>query len=1170
MKKMLSLILCTLMLLTLIPVTAVTAHADTGSINVKSIEYEGTQPVQLMEGFDMSVYVKNGADETGDEINIEYDQYALSKLNYKVTYEDLKDSGKVKTETLWGYEIAQRMQGDGLMTSGDHNGDTPWKAGEKYTAIVNAGGAKCEVRIEIIENPYESLRYLGTGAIPIVEGEDDFADGNGLYKTGACFEAKLKDGRTEQGTLDQIEKAAGNAEIAKYCTRDSSDWAVGKTYPVWFGCNGVGWSGNICISDKSSFTGLTYTASESEEPVRISPDDCYWDADGNLYYTLMLVEDLEFTVTLSAAGKEKYGLEGDTFKGTWDKITERFGVSLSEEDNLGENWKIDGTTVYYITMRIGDGHCSVPVVIEGEPVFDEPAKEFEYIKLKNPNEVLELIEGIDAERCENGVFYYNPLGVCNPVVTVKLTNEAKRYYGFDDDTLTLPWYQFYDQCYNAFADGSSPDKDSWRLRSDGVYICPVWIKNGTDHELILDVPVKLIPETQVKSVQPLGSAVELVTKVDSYVGYSESSNEFAVYHLQNAITEGRAKFRVTLNDGTMVEGTGAEIYEKLGYSGRLPLGDDMYEVQRTAPWNVGEAGHSLMVYFGKKSCTVPVTLSDPWVSSIELVNSTYLADIYDVDDDLFGEDVQLKLTLTAAGKTKFGKSTMTGTVVELQEALGGIGFNYYAEDSYAEKVGEEYKVTVSMGGCKTTLPVKIVEGTKVALTAANFPDANFRAYLEETYDKDGYVIAEAVTEINCQGWGIKDLTGIQLFPNLRDLNCSGNELTKLSINSANLRKLSCYGNKLTVLDVSDCPNLTYLDCDGNSVGTLDVSENLALEMLYCADNGLRTLDVSKNTSLTLLYCAYNELTALDVSKNTALIELNCGDNPLPTLDISKNLALETLYCDNNKLTTLNVSNNTRLEKLDCSYNQLTVIYLPGTKAETNVLSRIAASFAPATYTDETNTVALTELDCSGNYLSEIDASSCKNLEVLICMKNNKSLTVIVDQLDRVALTTIGTENVKVRDTTGIQSGTEVSGRILSADVAQMTLVNGSGKVVRTTWGVEGAYRFVAVPAGTYTLKLSDGINEKEYQVTISDTGVTGLPDNIPLAKLGDVNMDGVVDVYDLQRLYEHATQLNVLEGYYALTLADINGSGNAETNMQALFEQLTKTSKEGIDSAKTG
>ncbi len=151
--------------------------------------------------------------------------------------------------------------------------------------------------------------------------------------------------------------------------------------------------------------------------------------------------------------------------------------------------------------------------------------------------------------------------------------------------------------------------------------------------------------------------------------------------------------------------------------------------------------------------------------------------------------------------------------------------------------------TVCASGASTPHRGDIVLTRAINVTAANFPDDNFRDFiLSQEYGKDGAIINSeraALKEIDVSREGIADLKGIELFPNLEKLNCHNNKLT-----------------------------------------SLNVSKNTALIELRCSYNQLTTLDVTKNTKLEKLTCYYNQLTSLDVSKNTALTELTCSENKI--------------------------------------------------------------------------------------------------------------------------------------------------------------------------------------------------------------------------------------------------------------------------------------------------
>ncbi len=179
------------------------------------------------------------------------------------------------------------------------------------------------------------------------------------------------------------------------------------------------------------------------------------------------------------------------------------------------------------------------------------------------------------------------------------------------------------------------------------------------------------------------------------------------------------------------------------------------------------------------------------------------------------------------------------------------------------------------------------------INETNFPDANFRSYVESalnTNGRKGMTDAEiaAVKEIDVSNKGISVLTGVELFTALEKLNCAD--------------------NSLTALDVSANPALTDLDCSGNQLTSLDVSKNIALAALNTGGNPLGSLNVSANTALTELYCFDNNLTALDISKNTELVNLQCHNNAITVLDVSKNTKLNTLYCHGTALMYLDLTN----------------------------------------------------------------------------------------------------------------------------------------------------------------------------------------------------------------------------------------------------------------------
>ena len=169
----------------------------------------------------------------------------------------------------------------------------------------------------------------------------------------------------------------------------------------------------------------------------------------------------------------------------------------------------------------------------------------------------------------------------------------------------------------------------------------------------------------------------------------------------------------------------------------------------------------------------------------------------------------------------------------------------------------------------------------VKITAQNFPDDTFRAYVSETFDKNrnGTLDSDEILvarNIFCDRMGIKTLKGIEHLVELRGVYASFNDLTELDLsknpeitgvwvsnnkfkkldfsgNAKTLEWVYCFDNPtLTTLDLSGCKKLSYLECSECNLRKLDVSEFTKLEHLICASCGLSKLDLSKNTKLTHL------------------------------------------------------------------------------------------------------------------------------------------------------------------------------------------------------------------------------------------------------------------------------------------------------------------------------
>lgn len=188
------------------------------------------------------------------------------------------------------------------------------------------------------------------------------------------------------------------------------------------------------------------------------------------------------------------------------------------------------------------------------------------------------------------------------------------------------------------------------------------------------------------------------------------------------------------------------------------------------------------------------------------------------------------------------------------------------------------------------------------------PDNNFESYLI-TYGldtiPDGKVLTSninTIQHIDVSYGGITDLTGIEDF--------------------TSLIQLECYENQLTNLDVSSCINLQFLDCETNFLTSLDLSQNTSLITLWCYENQLTNINVSSCVNLEDFEFDNNQLSSIDISSNTSLIHIDAWDNSLTSFDVSNHPVLESLQIHSNNLECLNLKNgnNTSLNELTIQNN----------------------------------------------------------------------------------------------------------------------------------------------------------------------------------------------------------------------------------------------------------
>lgn len=135
---------------------------------------------------------------------------------------------------------------------------------------------------------------------------------------------------------------------------------------------------------------------------------------------------------------------------------------------------------------------------------------------------------------------------------------------------------------------------------------------------------------------------------------------------------------------------------------------------------------------------------------------------------------------------------------------------------------------------------------EAALVARNLDDVVDGSVLTSNID--------GITRLDLQGEGIADLSGIEDFEALIDLNVRENELVSVNL-SSNTELLFVWAedNQLTSLSLGTNPNIEKVGASGNNLTGFTVTEYNTLQLLDLADNNIGSMDVS-----TLPLPAFNQ------------------------------------------------------------------------------------------------------------------------------------------------------------------------------------------------------------------------------------------------------------------------------------------------------------------------
>lgn len=274
------------------------------------------------------------------------------------------------------------------------------------------------------------------------------------------------------------------------------------------------------------------------------------------------------------------------------------------------------------------------------------------------------------------------------------------------------------------------------------------------------------------------------------------------------------------------------------------------------------------------------------------------------------------------------------------------------------------------------IPVAVSADTNVDETT--FPDATFRQYVSETFDKDSdnvlsdNEIKEAkeilmvsssnssvlslaksmgtkITVKEFDASNIQSFSGIEHLTNLNTFMVCGNtNITSIDLSANKALKAIVFAEKLNIniftgnidtgkthvssVVTANNPDLEALAITSDSLTSLDLSANKKLNTIYVSNSRkLKQLDLSKNPLLENIAVENCGIKSLNVKNNKKLTTLSLTSAPVSKIDLGKNKALKSLSLvktkikkvdleKNKKLTSINVSGS-KIKKLDLSKNK---------------------------------------------------------------------------------------------------------------------------------------------------------------------------------------------------------------------------------------------------------
>ncbi len=238
------------------------------------------------------------------------------------------------------------------------------------------------------------------------------------------------------------------------------------------------------------------------------------------------------------------------------------------------------------------------------------------------------------------------------------------------------------------------------------------------------------------------------------------------------------------------------------------------------------------------------------------------------DEVLFTLTTEVSPTDSGSISPKSG-SVWLGDQINLN-AIPNTGFSFLhwtSGDSLSEIIYDSINST----------SISVIINSDLTITANFLPktqlnDSSFEKYLIEIGIDDildGFVDTKkclSVTSMDLSNKNIRDLTGLNVFKNLKVLVADNNFLENIDLSQNDkLEILSLSNNNLENIDLSSLPSLALLNLSSNNFNSLDVSSS---SYLY-------NLDIRKNPNLNCIKVSSTQIVDDWLKDSNAEFKLSC-------------------------------------------------------------------------------------------------------------------------------------------------------------------------------------------------------------------------------------------------------------------------------------------------------